>query len=169
MEKARFWELISATRLKANGNMDKHVNNLREELLKLEPEEIIDFERHLRDCMDRAYNWDLWGAAYIIGGGCSDDNFIDFRSWLISMGKDIFESALKDTETLSDVVDRPDIEDCFFEEFLYVPGKVYEEKLGSEMPFLDRGISSEPQGRAWEEDEELQERFPKLWKKFEDE
>lgn len=32
------------------------------------------------------YRRDLWAAAYIIGGGCSDDSFIDFRAGLIAQG-----------------------------------------------------------------------------------
>ena len=34
------------------------------------------------------YRWDMWAAAYLIGGGCSDDGFIDFRAGLIAQGLD---------------------------------------------------------------------------------
>jgi hypothetical protein len=142
--------------------MERQLEALREILTNLLPEEIIDYQKHFYECMDQAYNWDLWGAAFIIQGGCSDDDFMDFRSWLISMGKDVFEATLKNVESLVDVVDRPEVEDCFFEEFLYVPSMVYEEKTGEEIPHITRDISSEPRGKPWEE-EDLQKRFPRLW------
>ena len=165
MDKDQFWEIVSASRDKSGGRMEHQLEALRQTLTNLSPEEIIDYQKHFYECMDQSYTWDLWGAALIIQGGCSDDDLMDFRSWLISMGKDIFEATLKDVESLIDVVDRPDVEDCFFEEFLYVPSMVYEEKTGEEMPHITRDISSEPQGKPWEE-EDLQKRFPKLWEEF---
>src|SRR5262245_65925618 len=116
VDKNRFWEIVSASRVKSGGQMERQLEALREILTHLSLEEIIDYQKHFYECMDQSYTWDLWGAAFIIQGGCSDDDFMDFRSWLISMGKDIFEASLKNVESLVDVVDRPDVEDCFFEE-----------------------------------------------------
>ena len=45
--------------------------------------------------MDQAYSWPLWGAAYVINGGCSDDTFTDFRAALISRGRQAFEAQLR--------------------------------------------------------------------------
>ena len=36
---------------------------------------------------------DVWAAAYLIGGGCSDDSFIDFRARLISQGRGWYQKA----------------------------------------------------------------------------
>ena len=52
--------------------------------------------------MDSAYCWSLWGAAYVINGGCSDDPFVDFRASLISRGRQVFERALSDPDSLAD-------------------------------------------------------------------
>src|SRR6185503_14472208 len=98
VDKDRFWEIVSASRVKSGGRMGRQLDALREALSNLSLEEIIDYQKHFYGCMDQAYNWDLWGAAYLIQGACSDDDFMDFRSWLISMGKDIFEASLKDVE-----------------------------------------------------------------------
>jgi hypothetical protein len=117
--------------------------------------------------MSQAYRWDLWGAAYIIEGGCSDDGFTDFRSWLISMGRDIYETALRDPESLVDVADADGVETTSFEEFQYVPRQVYQEKTGQEMP--DPGVRhpQEPEGDRWsEEGDDLARRLPRLWAKF---
>jgi hypothetical protein len=64
---------------------------------------VRSFNAHFDDCEDRAYSYELWAAAYIIGHGCSDDSFSDFRSTLISMGRETFERALEDPESLADM------------------------------------------------------------------
>ena len=42
------------------------------------------FEAAFRRYLNEAYTWDLWGAADVIHGGCSDDGFEYFRRWLVS-------------------------------------------------------------------------------------
>jgi hypothetical protein len=152
---------------RADGNMERQLDELRRLLLELPPEEIVNFRDHLLERMNAAFQWDLWGAAYIIGGGCSDDGFTDFRGWLISMGQGIYDRALADPESLADVADAPGVEDVFFEEFLNVPAYVYEESTGHEIPEFAGHFPSEPAGKKWsEEGDELKRRFPTLWKKY---
>src|SRR5882672_4855014 len=96
----------------------------------LTPEELLDFE----SCFDRvhkeSYAWSLWGAAYLMNGGCSDDGFEYFRAWLIAQGRQPFEMALEDPDTLATLVN-PEGE---LEEFMYLARQAYEEKTGEEMP-----------------------------------
>jgi len=72
----------------------------------------------------QAYRWDLWGAAYIIGGGCSDDGFIDFQYGLIAKGREIYESALANPDSLADLAIPGEIPN---ELFGYVADNVYED------------------------------------------
>ncbi|QRN95454.1 DUF4240 domain-containing protein [Archangium violaceum] len=168
----QFWKLIESSRRGFNphridGNMEQQSEELRRLLLKLPPEEIIDFRNHLLERMATAFHWDLWGAAYIIAGGCSDDGFADFRSWLISMGRRVFESAVSNPESLLDVVDTPGVEDFFFEEFPDVPAQAYAELTGRELPSYAGHSPVGPAGQAWSEDEgNLARRFPKLWARY---
>jgi hypothetical protein len=37
----------------------------------------------------------------LINGGMSDDGFTDFRYWLISRGRDVYERALADPDSLT--------------------------------------------------------------------
>ena len=75
----------------SDGTFDGSAESLASFLSNLAPQEIVDFERIFGELMDQAYSWPLWGADFIIGGGCSDDGFIDFRGWLISVGREIYE------------------------------------------------------------------------------
>ncbi len=167
MDIKRFWQIITDTRIGADadepdGNMDRQVERLRDILSKLPRNEVCDFDRHFAERMNEPYRWDLWAAAYIIEGGCSDDGFMDFRSWLISMGQDVYTKALQDPESLVESASDPTIEVCSFEEFQYVAGEVYGNELDHEIEHLQ-----DPAGEPWEEnDEVLLQMFPQLWAKF---
>jgi hypothetical protein len=67
------------------------------------PERIVEFNRTLWGLMARSYRADLWAAAYVIRGGCSDDSFDYFRGWLIAQGRDAFERAMENPDSLADV------------------------------------------------------------------
>ncbi|HHQ6600568.1 TPA: DUF4240 domain-containing protein [Serratia fonticola] len=71
-------------------------------LRQLSPEELIAFKKRFTELHNQAYRWDLWAAAYIMGGGCSDDGFMDFRDWLISRGQSVYEAALINPDTLAE-------------------------------------------------------------------
>ncbi|MCI0703591.1 MAG: DUF4240 domain-containing protein [Planctomycetia bacterium] len=96
-----FWEHIHKSKRK---DPDAHADNLSKRLAKLKPADILDFNHWWQVLKSEAYNWHLWGAAYLINGGCSDDGFIDFRSWLILQDRDIFQAAVSNPDTLADVV-----------------------------------------------------------------
>ena len=165
MDRTAFWNLIERTRRKSGGEQDRQMDALREELEALAPAEIVDFQTHFDTLRVEAYDWDLWGAAFTIRGGCSDDGFIDFRSWLIAQGRAVYEAAMEDVQSLEDFAN-PDKDDCTFEEFAYVAADVYEGKTGlDEIPSRAEPEPEEPSGEPWE-DEELPKRLPKLWAKF---
>ncbi|AXQ30418.1 DUF4240 domain-containing protein [Solimonas sp. K1W22B-7] len=167
MDKAAFWKIIDASRRDAEDDPEEQLETLRERLSSLEPAEIVSFDRILSEYHGRADTWDLWGAAYIIGGGCSDDGFMDFRGWLISRGEKAYEAALADPESLVKVVKEHDGE-CQIEGYQYVASEVWEEKTGKtsdDFPSHDLPMRTGTSGTPWEESD-LDERFPKLSKKF---
>jgi hypothetical protein len=167
MDKVEFWKLIDASRKTANGDAQAQVETLRKLLTALAPDALVAFDRLMSQYHARAFNWGLWGAAFIIGGGCSDDGFLDFRGWLISRGEKAYEDALRNPETLINVV-KVDEEDCQVEGFQSVAGDVWEEKTcqsSDDFPRHDIERHVKPTGAAWEEDD-LEKRFPKLCKTF---
>jgi hypothetical protein len=170
MDKATFWKIIDASRKQGRGDLDAQLKLLRSRLEQLDPDEIVQFGRIFEEYHTKAYTWDLWGAAYLIGGGCSNDGFLDFRGWLISKGEKVFQRALEDPESLVLVV-KDDEEDCQFEGFQYAASQAWEQKTGNSLhdfPYY-YGLEprSEPAGERWGEDgDDLKRRLPKLWKKF---
>ena len=162
-----FWELIDTTREASGGNASKQANLLVEELAKLSEDEITAFDTILHDRMDEAYDAALWDAAEIIGCGCGDDGFYEFRGWLIAHGKEVYESALADPENLIDLIE---IEDNAQDgAILYAVYPAYEQKTGQDLPWGYRKNRKRPllKGTHWAE-EDRKERFPKLAAKFGD-
>ena len=105
------------------------------------------YSKHYNECLLKAHSWDLWGAAYVIYGGCSDDSFTDFKGGLLLQGREVFEKAIADPESLMELSDRT-LKDLMNQEF---------------------GSSGEiePSGEPWEENEEdLKARYPRLWARF---
>lgn len=155
----RFWSLINSV---ADVSFDDRAEALQTELKSLDPDGLIAFDADYRRALAQAYRWDLWAAAYVINGGCSDDGFDYFCDWLISKGRDAFETAVADPSSLITVVrEIGDDEDADFEEFRYAVQDVYEEKTGDMMPLLDMGARGEPAGEPWDEDD-VEAMFPQL-------
>ena len=160
----QFWNLIEKIHVASAGDMDKKCELLDAELRRLPLDEVRSFHAHFYECQDRAYSWELWAAAYIIGGGCSDDKFSDFRSTLISMGRQTFERALADPQSLADIDYDADVAD--YEGYQYVPSQVERDLSGGQDFPRSRPHPKDPSGRSWDEDK-VAELFPKLAEKYE--
>lgn len=174
-----FWELIAESKKKGA----EQVEWLVQELANRKTEEIVEFEIEFMKKMEQSYTSSLWGAAFVIMGGCSDDGFDYFRGWLISRGEEIFNQAVTNPEFLAEYLTDDNLQDDEFapqlEEFLSVASDAYiyqktgsfeyDDEAGTE--FSDvleaRGYSFEPIDIEidWEE-EDLEERYPLLWEMF---
>jgi Protein of unknown function (DUF4240) len=105
MDTSQFWRLIEQSKTESGGNCTKQVEALTSILLELPAEEIEEFDIIFYRFHAQAYRNDVWAAAYIMNGGCSDDSFLDFRSWLIGQGEANYTAALRDPESLVSVVE----------------------------------------------------------------
>ncbi len=103
MNEERFWQLINEVRAAAPSERNQ-VRELERRLTELPLPEVVAFDATFSAVQRRLNTWDLWGAAYVINGGCSDDGFIDFRSWVISQGSGTYQRALTDPDSLVDVL-----------------------------------------------------------------
>jgi hypothetical protein len=159
----RFWSIIEAGGREGQQDPERQLEAVRRALGELPPDELIEFHRLFNRAMDDAYTWDLWGAAYLINGGCSDDGFAYFRSWLISRGRAAYEAAVRDPASLAGLVD-PGRDDYEFEDLWGVALTIYEERTGEEPPAAEGGGPAEPAGQRWDfdDDEAVSRRLPKL-------
>ncbi|MEZ4456519.1 MAG: DUF4240 domain-containing protein [Gemmatimonadales bacterium] len=159
MTRDQFWTVIdSARRL----DPDEPAEGLRKVLGRLKLAEIAGFQAHFDELFDAACRWDLWGAAYLMGGGCSDDGFIDFRYGLISHGRRVYEAALADPDSLAGLDDH--VED---EAYGSIAAEVHEDKGGGALPPAT-GAVTEPAGEQWDFDDpdENRKRLPRLSEEY---
>ncbi len=165
MDKRRFWTIIEKS--EKTQDWEAQCHNLERRLGVLSVEEIIQFDKIFDDYWHKAYTWDLWGVAFLIGGGCSNDGFMDFRSWLISRGENVYKIGIENADKLAEIVEPRD-GDCQFEKFQYVARLVWCDKTKKnlyEYPQSGSLFSEKPSGQLWDE-KDLEERFPQVAKKF---
>ena len=171
MTEGRFWALVgAATALERDP--ERQLSALRANLEKLSIDDIEAYEAAFDEQMKRSYSWELWGAAYVVHGGASDDGFEYFRWWLIAKGRGVFEKVMADPDILADIL-VPNVEGVLeFEDFAYVARQVWGEKTGQpsgQMPNAANMIypGLEPSGTKFKEDAAyLAKRYPKLWRRF---
>ncbi len=168
MDESTFWQLIDESRAKSGGDKQTQLELLRRQLEALPPEEVISFKQRLNEAMGRAYTWDLIGAAHFIGCGGSDDGFMDFRAWLVSLGHTMFDRIVQDPEILVEIpFDHDPLDEWEFEALHMLPFEICEEEESEDMLYDDD--PKEPRGeRCDESPESLKRRFPRLWERFGD-
>ncbi|MER0244592.1 DUF4240 domain-containing protein [Streptomyces sp. HSW2009] len=172
MDETEFWALIDASREAADGDPDAQADLLIDRLVQLDPDAVTDFARHFEARYNRAYHWDLWGAAAVLLSDPSEDVFEDFRCWLIGQGREVFEGALYDPDDLADLIEDFDPRtDGDAEDLGYAADEAYEQLTGAETP--DLGLpepADEPAGTLLNltDEKALAERLPRLWARFRD-
>jgi len=155
MTEETFWKLVDES---GTHGSDPGLRNqaIAERLHQLDEAERAQFGQvyHTLDCA--AYRWDLWGAAYLINGGCSDDGFDYFRAWLISQGRAVYEAAMSDPDSLADHLGGGG-DEYENEDFLGLA----REALGDA---TISGFPGEPAGEEWDfdDDAEMQRHLPRL-------
>lgn len=158
MDAHQFWTLVERVHQDANGVMDTKCTLLKQALADLPDEDLKRFAAHFDRLDAEAYTWPLWGAAYVLNGGCSDDAFMDFRATLISMGRRIYEAAMEDPNSLGGV--QFDRNDPCYEGFQYAVSDALEARWG-ELPAREVVLPREPSGEEWDE-ETVESLYPGL-------
>jgi hypothetical protein len=159
-----FWKIIEdAYRPEPVDHFESLMGRLRE----LKWFEVVEFQARFDEAIAAANLILLWGAAHLINGGCSDDGFRDFRVWLVGRGRHAYEAALKNPDTLADILDGDPVDGFGLDAAAL---RVYEEKTGISDFYerLDREEKDSPppppEGEDFDFDdpEELKKRYPRL-------
>lgn len=162
MNEDAFWALIDKSRAAANNNYQQQIGALKTVLAGLEPTEIVKFDNTFTALMAATYDNKLWGAAFVINGGCSDDCFDYFRQYLIGHGKDKFYETIKDPESCASWIESE--EEDGWEGLQSSAMDAYKLKAGKEIPTTYQP-KFELKGDPIDE-ETVMKQYPKLAKKF---
>lgn len=110
MDITEFWAIVDAARLGAatlpGDPREAVATALTDRLAATSKQTILEYQERFDELHAAIYRWDVWAAAYLIGGGCSDDSFMDFRAGLIAQGRDWYERAALSPDSLAD---HPDV------------------------------------------------------------
>jgi len=140
MDKNMFWQIIDEVNSQVAGNdYDGILRATQEKLLTYTPEEIADWGSIQRYYEDTADTGGVFAASCFLNDYMSDDGFIDFRMWLISRGKNVYMTALKNPDTLADLELPEDIQstmDTRWEGYGYVANDAYKQ-TGHPVDFYD--------------------------------
>jgi Protein of unknown function (DUF4240) len=185
MDTVHFWKILDYGFEK--GNFDNKIKEqaILEQLIKLTPEQIQEFEIIFQQLNKKSSTWGNFAAQTVIEDGSSDDRFYYFRCWLISLGQKHFDATLKNPDYLASL-DIPFNKEygmmyCQFEELIPMADRAYEivtkkdpskdtsfprphaDKLGL---FYDSG--TDMTGTEWQNNDELPKIVPLLCKKYPD-
>jgi len=163
MEEEQFWKVVAKATRANPRKAEEWDKRLQAELEKLEPDEIIEWNHIFDRLAARAHTVDLWGAAYTINGGASDDGFYYFRCWLIGMGREVYEAAVADPDSLAEAV----VHDIDAEAEIYAAAHAawmaVTDRPGTD-PYPARNERADLRGEDWdfESDEQVRRRLPRL-------
>lgn len=161
----QFWDITDRACRPDLQSAEEWDERLQAELKQLDPDEIVEWNHIFDRLAFEARTIDLWGAAYTINGGASDDGFYYFRCWLIGMGRDVYEAAVADPDSLAEVVHpREDAEAEIYaaahQAWITVTGRPDTDPYPARNEFSDQPVP----GENWDFDdgEEVRRRFPRL-------
>jgi hypothetical protein len=173
-----FWGLIAAARAHSEPGTPFD-QALTGHLATLTEQDILQYHERFDRLHAALYRWDVWAAAYLIGGGCSDDAFIDFRAGIIAQGRGWYEKVgispdnLADHPAVASGVGRSRISILFDEMVNYAAPRAFEQVTGGKHSFNDawaryrdspQRSSQDPAGESFDFDDtrQMRRRLPRL-------
>lgn len=176
MDTDGFWDVIETAR--ASGGESKPFHEaLADHLATRTEQEILDYQEKFDEARQALYRWDVWAAAYLIGGGCSDDGFIDFRAGLIAQGRGWYQKAADSPDSLAGhpavaaAVGRLWGNPLFYEHVNYAASYAFERVSGDDHAFRDALHSREKGNHTpadmgerfdFDDEKEMRRRLPRL-------
>lgn len=163
-----FWQLIDRARAGVGGEPDAVAARAVALLAERDPADIVGYAQHQRRVLVASYRVDLWGAAYLINGGASDDGFEYFRGWLMTQGREVFARAVADPDSLAEL---PQVraaslsgEEFECEDMLAVAWEAYRKATATELPSVQDAAPVPDLNDFWDfdDEEEARRRLPKL-------
>ncbi|MFF7601887.1 DUF4240 domain-containing protein [Streptomyces mirabilis] len=185
MDIDRFWDVIESVRFAAAEAGDPLDEGLVKQLANGTQQEVLEYAERFDELQDALYRWDVWAAAYLIGGGCSDDSFMDFRAGVIALGREWYERAAAAPDSLAGypavlqaVSARDRSEALFYEDVNYVAAGAFEQITGDAGAFYEawhifRGANARSDDTVdmgedfnFDDDNEMRRRLPRLAQLF---
>jgi len=138
-----FWDIIETARARS-GPGEPFDQALAGYLATRSRQDILEYQERFDDVHAALYRRDVWAAAYLIGGGCSDDGFTDFRAGLIAQGHAWYQQVAASPDSLAghpavtaSAPDPSQDEPLFDEAVSYAAAEAFERLTGGDDDFYD--------------------------------
>jgi hypothetical protein len=159
MNDSLFWGLVYDTREEAKGDDIEQTKILSEHLLGSDTQQVVQFVKQFFKFHSKAYRFDLLGAVYTINQGITEEEFGNFRAWLVLQGEQFYFN----------VIDNPDSLPVFeeLEEALIMIEEVFRDKVGRYISDEDiKEIVVDDPGEKWdfEDTNEIKRRLPSIYR-----
>lgn len=163
MDKGAYWDIVEAARADG-GDASEVAERVVADLRARPPEVVFEFVQQQGLLLADSYSWELWGAAYIVNGGCSDDGFDYFRGWLLAQGRAAFEAVVAAPDSLADLIDAGD--EAEGEDMLAAGASAYKALTGSYPKGAGTKLPALGEGWDFDDADEMKRRYPRCWAKF---
>ncbi|MFC7532103.1 DUF4240 domain-containing protein [Actinoplanes sp. GCM10030250] len=164
-----FWAVIDRATVDRPASPAEVAERAVADLATRDPEEIVAWARHLDKVLAASGTEDLWAAAYLINGGCTEDGFDNFRGWLVAHGRTAVAGAVRSPDALAGMpaVKAAADSGAVFEaeEVLTIAGQAYEKATGESLPTPpDRPRTRPEVADLWDfdDEDEMRRRLPRL-------
>lgn len=168
LDEAVFWNIIELS-IKNSENIDEQEEFLISELEKRSFQEMVSFKLRVTELANKIHTSEIWCAAYLVNGGCSDDGFDYFKSWVVSRGREVYYSVKENADNLANYITEDDEDEFEFESLDYVAVTAFESKTGKDLyDYLPEGKYDRNEiVFNWEENDEesMKAICPKLFEK----
>lgn len=177
MNEEEYWKIVEKNYRFGKGDERKQASEIVRDLRYKDPREIIAFQKRTYILSNHAHTSTLWAAAYVLNGGCSDDAFIDFKHWVISLGKNPFYKTIEKPDTLIRFWEKQ----VRFHNYgnIDCPGIAYSAQMAYEYrtgldnfykvaDYSNTGVSAGKFELDWDSStiEKKKDDFPKIWKAY---
>ncbi|MEU1617355.1 DUF4240 domain-containing protein [Streptomyces sp. NPDC005722] len=184
MDIDRFWSLIESARSTAATSGEPVDEVLAGLLTEFPAREVLGYAERFDAVHDALYRWDVWAAAYLVGGGCSDDSFMDFRAGVIAQGRAWYDRVAAQPDSLAGhptvvaAARNGDDHALFDEDMNYVAAQAFERLTGDRDSFWTAWAAHRPAGTGtpsepdmgedfdFDDDAEMHRRLPRLARLF---
>lgn len=98
MPEAEFWSIVDGT---ASTDLEVQAVAIDQRLEGLRPSELLAYEQRFVEVANRSNTSKHLGAAEVIMGYTSQDAFVDFRTWVLYQGSEVYTAFVKDPDSLA--------------------------------------------------------------------
>ncbi|GLY01492.1 MULTISPECIES: DUF4240 domain-containing protein [Actinoplanes] len=167
-----FWAVIDRATEQRPASPAEVAERAVADLAARAPEEIVAWGRHLDKVLVASGTEDLWAAAYLINGGCTEEGFDNFRGWLVAHGRKAVAASVKSPDVLAGmpaVRAAADTGAVFeAEEVLSIAARAHQEATGEPLPAEERAKTRPDVADLWDFDneDEMRRRLPRLSELF---